>query len=138
MFSFEFYKIFGNIFSIVHLRTTISGWTFNYHPFQFFSLVILHQGYVFPQSVNNIYIICKIYMIHFNLLSANLTKWSNTLKQFVRCCRWIVCVCLTILWAWRLKDQWYSYGRTCALLKKFIEIHCFWRFSLFTQSIKFL
>ena len=36
-------------------------------------------------------------------LRTNLTKWSNTLKQFVGCCRRIVWVCLTILWGWRLK-----------------------------------
>ena len=33
----------------------------------------------------------------FNPLNANLTKWSNTLKQFVGCCRWIVWVYLTIV-----------------------------------------
>ena len=38
-----------------------------------------------------------------NPLSANPTKWSNTLKQFVGYCRRIVSVCLTILWGWRLK-----------------------------------
>ena len=51
----------------------------------------------------------------FNPLSANLTKWSNTLKQFfgwsntfkqfVGNSRRIVCVYLTILWAWRLKSS---------------------------------
>ena len=29
---------------------------------------------------------------HVNPLSANHIKWSNTLKQFVGCCRWIVWV----------------------------------------------
>ena len=29
--------------------------------------------------------------------------WSNTLKQFVGCCRQIVSVYLTILWGWCLK-----------------------------------
>ena len=38
-----------------------------------------------------------------NPLSANLTKRSNTLKQFVSFCRRIVLGCLTILWGWRLK-----------------------------------
>ena len=33
----------------------------------------------------------------FDSLSANPTKWSNTRKQFVDCCRQIVWVCLTIL-----------------------------------------
>ena len=40
-----------------------------------------------------------------NPLSANPTKWTNTLKQFVGCCPRIVWVCLTILWDWRLKSQ---------------------------------
>ena len=38
-----------------------------------------------------------------NPLSANPTKLSNTIKQFVGCCRQIVWVCLSILWNWRLK-----------------------------------
>ena len=37
---------------------------------------------------------------HLNPLSANLTKWSNTLKQSVVFCRRIVGVCLTNLWDW--------------------------------------
>ena len=36
-------------------------------------------------------------------LSANPTKWSNTLKQFLSNSRRIVWVCLTILWGWRFK-----------------------------------
>ena len=39
-----------------------------------------------------------------NPWSANSIKWSNTLKQFLSCCRQIVWVCLTILWSWRLKS----------------------------------
>ena len=39
----------------------------------------------------------------FNHLSANHSKWSDTLKQFVGCCRQIVSVCVTILWGWCLK-----------------------------------
>ena len=35
--------------------------------------------------------------VNINSLSANPTKWSNTLKQFVGFCRRIVWVCLTIL-----------------------------------------
>ena len=38
-----------------------------------------------------------------NPLSGNLTKWSDTLKQFVGFCRRIVWVCLTILWGCYLK-----------------------------------
>ena len=39
----------------------------------------------------------------FNPLSANLTYWTNALKQFVGYCRRIVLVGLTILRGWRLK-----------------------------------
>ena len=39
------------------------------------------------------------------LLSANPTKWSNTLKRFNGFCRRIVWVCLTILWGWCLKSS---------------------------------
>ena len=46
---------------------------------------------------------CGCFLIIINPLSANPTKWSNTLKQFVGESRWIVWVCLTILWGWRLK-----------------------------------
>ena len=38
-----------------------------------------------------------------NILSANPTKWSVTLKQFVGNSRRIVLVCLAILWGWSLK-----------------------------------
>ena len=40
---------------------------------------------------------------HVASLSANPTRLSNTLKQFVNCCWRIVWVRLTILWVWRLK-----------------------------------
>ena len=36
--------------------------------------------------------------VSITLLRANPTKWSHTLKQFVRKSRRIACVCLTILW----------------------------------------
>ena len=49
------------------------------------------------------YVIVKQYHIYINTLSANPTKWSSRLKQFVGKSRRIVWVCLTILWGWRLK-----------------------------------
>ena len=39
----------------------------------------------------------------FNPLSANPTKWSNTLKQFIDKSQKIVWVCVAILWGWLLK-----------------------------------
>ena len=39
--------------------------------------------------------ICFFVSGRFNPLSTNPTKWSNTLNQFVGCCRRIISVCLT-------------------------------------------
>ena len=44
-----------------------------------------------------------VILSQFNPLSANPTKWSNTLQQFVGNSGRIVWVCLPILWSWRLK-----------------------------------
>ena len=56
----------------------------------------------------------------FNPLSANLTKWSDTFKQFVSNSRRIVWVCLTILWGCRVKGltDIVSY---CALQTSFVR-----------------
>ena len=45
----------------------------------------------------------KWYLTYVISLSANPTKWSKTLKEFVGNSRRIVWVCLTILWDWRLR-----------------------------------
>ena len=42
-------------------------------------------------------------LLRLNSLSANPTKWSTILKQFVSSSRQFVWVCLTILWGWRVK-----------------------------------
>ena len=44
-------------------------------------------------------------VLYFNPLGVNPTKWLNTVKQFVGCCRQIVWVCMTIFWGWRLKGS---------------------------------
>ena len=44
-----------------------------------------------------------LFLVSFTPLSANPTKWSNTLKQFVGKSQLIVSVCLTIFWDWQLK-----------------------------------
>ena len=44
----------------------------------------------------------KLLAISNNHLSANLTKWSNSLNQFLGKSQRIVLVCLTILWGWCL------------------------------------
>ena len=43
------------------------------------------------------------YKFSFTPFRTNPTKWSNTLKQFIGNSQWIVWVCLTIVWGWRLK-----------------------------------
>ena len=80
MFSCEFCEISKNTFFTEHLRTT-------------------------PSAAFSHYKSKEIYIL-INPLSTNPTKWSDTLKQFVGCCRRIVCVCLTILWGWCLKDYY--------------------------------
>ena len=63
----------------------------------FFKLVLQQMNnHIFLQNNSN-------YIVSFNPLNANPTKWSNTLKQFIGCCRRIFWVCLNILWGWRLK-----------------------------------
>ena len=52
-----------------------------------------------------IYIFKNAKKYNANPLSANPTKWSNTLKQFVGFYRQIVWVCLAILRDWRLKGS---------------------------------
>ena len=53
-----------------------------------------------------IYLFSLKYSNVLNPLSANTTKWSNTFKQFVGCCR-IVWVCLTILWGWHIEKKFF-------------------------------
>ena len=62
----------------------------------------------FFESFNSLLIFLELWEIIVtatqNPLSANPTKWPNTLKQFVGCSRRIFWVCLTILWGWRLNS----------------------------------
>ena len=60
--------------------------------------LVMFEYYTTQYPKNNLKFFLRV-----NLLSANFTKWSNTLKQFLRCCRRIVWLCLTILWDWRFK-----------------------------------
>ena len=59
-----------------------------------------------PSILNCMYFVRMLRAVKLITLSANFTKWSNTLKQFAdefaNCWR-IDWVCLTILWHWRLK-----------------------------------
>ena len=57
--------------------------------------------------------------MNFNPLTAHPRKWSNTLKQFVGCCRRVVWVCLTVLRGWRFKGSVFSgVLAMCSYLKK--------------------
>ena len=74
---------------------------------------LMHQWSCLAQKVRNlqmhfskgrtIFVVFIGITLNLNPLRANLTKWSNTLKQFVGKSRRIVWVCLIILWVWRLK-----------------------------------
>ena len=75
----QIYFTFCSSVSVVNFEHVIAGWT------GFLGIVSL-------TSIKSL-----------NPLSANPTKWSVTLKQFVGFCWRIVWVCLTILWGWRLK-----------------------------------
>ena len=64
-------------------------------------------------------------LLFVNPLSTNPIKWSNTLKQFVGCCRRFLCVCLIILWGRRLKclgDLQYSISFYCRVV---LESSCY-------------
>ena len=76
---------------------------------------------------------CECYRnsyLFINPLSANPTKWSNTLKQFVGCCRRIVWVCLTILWDWLLRGWYGCYAKahseltTHTILDVWLDYEC--------------
>ena len=72
-------------------------------------------------------------VLRLNPLSANPTKWSNTLKTIRPLLRRIVWVCLTILWGWLLKV--YAFCRSPILQKQFIitSVGCFYRGSSFSE-----
>ena len=66
-------------------------------------LAVVLSGILFKYVPKNLFLLQKYTLVwpimlkkYLNPLSANPTKWSKTLKQFV-------CLCLTILWGWRLK-----------------------------------
>ena len=54
------------------------------------------------QTYSNDEEVSIFYLFPLILLSANPTKWSNTLKQFIGNSRRIDWVCLTISWGWHL------------------------------------
>ena len=58
-----------------------------------------------PLSSSNVlnFLNIKPEIFYFNPVSATLTKWSNTLKQFVGTNQQIAWVFLTILWGWHSK-----------------------------------
>ena len=72
-------------------------------------------------------------VLRLNPLSANPTKWSNTLKTIRPLLRRIVWVCLTILWGWLLKVN--AFCRSPILQKQFIitSVGCFYRGSSFSE-----
>ena len=70
-----------------------------------------------------------------DLRSANPTKWSKTLKQFVGCFWRIAWECSTILWVWRLKGyNWVD--RMDLLLKRFRLLRPWFAWTSFTHKIR--
>ena len=68
--------------------------------------------------------ICLYKVFTLNPLSTNLRKRSNTLKQFVGCCRPIVWMCLTILWGWQFGLIFSSFSSAqCFKLKSRVSYH---------------
>ena len=55
------------------------------------------------------------FIVAFNPLSTNLTKWSNTLKQFVGCCQ-------RIFWVWPFRGLVFEWLRLLLRLISFILI----------------
>ena len=89
-----FVELFDKIFVRLHKLVKFHSLIVSPPPTLFSKMYFLFYAYTF-------YAIMTI--VKFKPLSAYLTKWSNTLKQFVGNGGRIVWVCLTILWDWRLK-----------------------------------
>ena len=95
---------------------------------------LMHQWSCLAQKVRNlqmhfskgrtIFVVFIGITLNLNPLRANLTKWSNTLKQFVGKSRRIVWVCLTILWRWQAIKGLTSYLRDHFQIQ--IQIHFQW------------
>ena len=79
----------------------------------------------------------RCYGCIFNPLSANFTKWSNTLELFVGCCQQIVWVCLTIMWDLRFKGivKWAEPCKCVILLIS--RILCYKRSNPFLKEWRF-
>ena len=78
------------------------------------------------QMFNCLNTTCCVYFLQFdfvifNPLSANPTKWSNTLKQFVGNRRLIIWVCYTILKGWYIKGLMVSSQKMKFSIKDFFS-----------------
>ena len=104
--SFTLYPVFTNFFvlwlKIYHFPVRLNLSEAHY------KLTIYSKASI--KSVSFLLLPRKVFSLRFlikfshdvNPLSVNPKKWSNTLKQFVGCCRWMVGVCLTIFGGWHL------------------------------------
>ena len=66
--------------------------------------------YIFRNAFSRFIRPAEMKIFNVNPLSANSTKWSNTLKQYVGNMLHIVWVCLTVLWGWHLKISAQKYS----------------------------
>ena len=95
----SFFRKYLTVFGLVYF---LDFWS---NEKNFLSLVLIsHQFKILKEKRHSEVILQICTNLGINPLTANLAKWSNTLKQFVGCCRRIVWVCLTILWDCSLKD----------------------------------
>ena len=91
--SCEFCEISKNTFFTEYLGATVSVYiSYIIHLFTLGTAFFQQHWYYFCKIANFFIQLLYFCTCNFNLLSANLTKSSNTLKQFVGCCWRIVWV----------------------------------------------
>ena len=93
-----------DLFEVTHSGKSSRAWVGNKQKLETCNFIKKHSGTVaFLWILWNTFFYRTFRWLHLNPLTTKPTKWSNTLKQFVDCCRQIVWVCLAILRGWRLK-----------------------------------
>ena len=100
----NFISMFFEIFSSYEhvLATLLEKWKINFS--QVCSRICLYYSFTESQKLSTQspwnFLVMVFTSIYINPLSANPTKWSNILQQFVSFCRRIVWVYLAILLSW--------------------------------------
>ena len=114
--------MYCSIFVVLNLKLPLSIPNIHHIPYvnTSFFLVLALRYLVLPASNTKLWKTITDALIadseSINPLSANPTKWSNTLKIIVSCCQLIVWVCLTILWGWYVKGKAQSVHWCCPFI----------------------